>query len=603
MSDQGNEGFWDEGPGSDPVRVAGRYRLPHPETGQAASWTAATTHAETLEDSYGLTRYQLRQVLIGLRLRPDVLRMLESLADEPDRAQLDEWIELAHEAAGSSAKANRGTAIHSVLQQVDRAWVTELGAPDPGVIARLPEWAAPYVAGYLAELARNGLSPIPTMTERRVINLALGCAGTFDNLYAEADGTVAMGDKKTGRLDYPERAYSIQLAVYQGADYLLDPDGGPPIDLRSLGLRREYAVLVHVDPESAAVTVYRVDLRRGRLGAGLAAEAREWRRQRHLLLPYVPPSVSQPEVRTNVGRHLTSVPSGPMEGQTRTLDSGTLQIFQLGEWMDLPDGSEVTITQPVADVVKTVVTSPGGATYVTQHAPNPGNEHSVNSTTASLGDVLAATAHTEADLMRLPKAELQRVLLGLDPGASVNHQRKILAAKIIKIQSGGRVATTTPKLAQQSQDHRPNKDPAVLPAGPATAGAEDPTDPHSAAFHRARLAEVAAAQSVGELGRIHQMVVRVGGDQAWTDALTEAARARVAVLDSGPLVDNDDPAAMLRAVTDSRQVADVWERVTVGGSVPERWTPELRALADRLLAELTPAPTTTNPYAPAPAGQ
>lgn len=574
-----SDDFFDQG-GGRPDEVNGRYRLPDPETGVERSWTRATTHAHLPEDSYALACWQLRQLLLGLRRRTDLLRLVESWADDPGRDDLDAVIEAAHQAAGSDKAANLGTAVHGVLQQVDRAWpydgdgrlvnASRLVESSSWLASlEVPEWANPYVRGYLEELARQGLRPVPSMTERRVIHTALGAAGTLDNVYEEADGGLVLGDKKTGRADrHTERAFAIQLAVYQGAEYMLDPDGGPPVALRSLGLRRDYAVLVHVEPGSGACATYRVDLRRGRLGANLASDVREWRRERNLLLPYVPPAGTSaqpteggaPASAISAHRHLAAVPSVPpaVTGEP-------------------PFGPDVT------------------------DWPDPGNEHSANSTTAALGDLVVdnpvrdvvkvngAPMATVDDLMKLSKAELQRVLRSLDPGATVAHQRKILAEKIVTLQGGGRVATTTP---------RP-WDPAELPAGPIGDG-EDPTDPRSGAFYRARMAEIAAAPSVAELGRIHGEVTYRGGDQAWTDAMTEAARARTAELDAAAVLDGaadviewggvERPVdEVIAEVETSRDMAQVWNLATLGGSMPERWLPSRHERAQARLAAMEAA--------------
>lgn len=572
MSD--HDGFFDE---RGPARVDGRYRLPHPETGVEQSWTAATTHAELPEDSFALTRYQLRMLLLGLRERPDVLRMLEAAPDQPAASQLDEWIGMAHAAMATDEKANRGTAIHGVLQQVDRAWNAETGLPDPATIARLPEWAMPYVKGYVEELRRQGLTPLRTMAERQVVNTDLSCAGTIDNLYAEADGTIALGDKKTGRLDYPERKYSIQLAVYAGARWMLDPSttGLPQtahIDLRSVGLRQDYAVLIHVDPETGACSTYRVDLRRGQYGANLAVEVRAWRNERGLLLPYVPPAAQVAPALEQSTRHLQAVPSGPLVGETR-VNGNRVEQWDGHAWQDMGEA--------VPGPADTVDIRPGTARQ------NNNIEQAGRKGNGSVEQELV----TLDNLMKLPKPELQRVLRDLDPSATINHQRKILAEKILTAQAGGTIATTTPKLG----------DPAELPAGPATTGAEDPTDPRSPAFHRARLAEIAAAESVGTLGRIHGFVLRVGGEQAWTDALTEAARARAAVLDGAAFAVDPlrEAAERITRATSSEEIAQIWADMTIGGSTPDRWTDALSQLAEGRLREITPPAPTVNPYAPA----
>lgn len=623
-----SDDFFDQGD-ERPEIVAGRYRLLHPETGEERSWTRATTHAELPEDSYALTRWMLRQLLIGLHRRPDLLRLVESWAEEPGRDDLDAVITTAHEVAGNNARANLGTAVHGVLQRVDRAWndaeALDRGSDEWLTRAGVPEWALPHARSYVAELRRNGLKPIPTMVERRVINLDLGCAGTLDNLYEEADGAVVLGDKKTGRLDYPERKYAIQLAVYHGSSHLVGQDGGPPVDLRSLGLRREYAVLVYVDPESSACSVYRVDMRRAQYGANLAAEVREWRRERHFLLPYVAPGAVPAErwraaERAEGGRHLAAVPVAPPGPLVDYRDPVTEEALGQNEVRrqrpDLYDENGTPIP-----AVRASVTGDPGTFAVSGGLADAGNEHSANSTTATLGDVLNAElgraaglapgeAWTADALMKLSKAELQGVLRGLDPGATVAHQRKILADKILTLQDGGRVATTTPALPGsaalakvRAEGGLFGKDPAELPAGP-IGGGEDPTDPRSPAFRRARLAEVAAAPSVAELGRIHAMVTRLGGDQAWTDEMTEAARARTAHLDSIQVRKIDwkgrgvTPAEAVARAESSREMAQVWNLVTVGGSDEAAWTPELNERAHARLAALQAAVEQAPPATP-----
>lgn len=583
-----SDDFFDQG-GSPPDVVAGRYRLPHPETGREESWTRATTHAELPEDSYAITRWQLRQLLLGLRARPDLLRLVESWADEPDRAALDAVITTAHEVAGNDAKANLGTAIHEVLRRVDRAWpVDDSGRPvaasdlieTTGWLSGLdlPDWAAPHIGGYLTELARHGLRPLPAYTERRVVNLDLGCAGTIDNLYEEADGTVALGDKKTGRLDYPERKYAVQLAVYAGSAYLLDEAGGPPLDLRSVGLRQDYAVLVSVDPESGACSVYRVDLRRGQVGANLAAQVREWRRERHLLLPYVAPGALPAEQwraaeRSEGGRHLQAVPSSPLTGETRVV-LDRVQQWTGTAWTDR--GPAVASDPPAAPVQTEQIPIPDVLQGQNVHPDQP------NMAAVKNGPAL----RTAEDLSRssVKKAEVQAYCRAHGI-TDLAHNKPVL---VKMLEAAGKLA---PNGAGRAQAGAVPKDPAELPAGPIGNG-EDPTDPRSQAFHRARLAEVQAAASVADLGRIHAYVTRVGGDQAWTDELTEAARARAAYLDGkrDRVIEWNGaqltPAQAVARAESSQQMAQVWDLTTLGGSDEAAWTAELNEQAHGRLAAL-----------------
>ena len=51
----------------------GRYIIPHPHTGKKTSWTRATTWAKTLDDTFALTKWELRMAGLGLVARPDLL--------------------------------------------------------------------------------------------------------------------------------------------------------------------------------------------------------------------------------------------------------------------------------------------------------------------------------------------------------------------------------------------------------------------------------------------------------------------------------------------------------------------------------------------------
>jgi len=558
-------GFWD-GPGDRAEVVAGRYRIPDPVTGEVRSWTRASNIGAAVADRWALERYNRRQLVRGLAGRVDLLDLLRASV-ELDNAKCDEVIETALQVAGSTEKANQGTMIHEVQQRVD------LGLP-------IPEGLERYADGYRAGLARAGLTVVAI--EVLLCNRPLGAMGRADRIYREADGTLIIGDtKSTAHLDLAQHEIAPQLTVYAHADYVdargftgsRYGEGDQPNWMRSQSIRQDYALAVHVDRESGAVSFYRVDLYLGGYGANLATQVREWRNVKGILLPYVPPMPGVPGAGENGARPLTLVPP--------VVDNAPGDAWEI-------DGSQKT-----ADLVN-ALPEVGGAGYEATEQGIPQPDQAVTDEQAYVAESRheSSAAFTMDALMRLGKPELQSVLRGLDPGASVAHQRKILAEKILTLQSGGMVATSTPAAWP-----RPGKDPAEL-AG--SIGTEDPTDPRSDAFRRARLAEIAAAATVGTLSTINRAVVRRGGDQAWTEEMTEAARARVAVLDAGhdqlraethrnKLIDCGTP----------QEVAELWDLVTVGGSAPDRWTTELHQAAQQRLEQIRQAtpPAPANPFA------
>jgi len=549
--------FWttDESP-SDVVN--GRYRLPDPVTGEPTSFTRASNMGAVLADAFGLTRWQLREQLRGVGLRPDLQRLVSTFGHDTPKGDLDEVTRAAHEAAATGAKANNGTAIHAVLAEVDRAWRED--DIDPEVTGKLPEWSLSYVASYVRELRRHGLEPIPTMVERRVCHRAVGVVGTFDNLYRESDASIVVGDKKTtGHLDLSASEIAVQLSCYAGAGWIWD-DAARTWGRLMHDVRQDRAVVVHVDQEHATVSLYRVDLEQGRRALNLAAQVREWRNTKALLLPYVAPQV---------------VP-GFTEQESRELINST----KVDPFANIPNADDAANerTEQASDEAAVAY-------------PNAGNEGNGDGPTA---DAIASTPVTNGRLRTAEDLLRQRVTKGdvqqyaREHGITdLAHNKKVL---IQMLEAAGKLApagTPTPPTS-------PGKgDPAEI-HGPINGS--DPTNPHDPAFHEARLREIARADTVGALELIRRRVVRVGGDQAWTDAMVSAARARVAELDN-PLA-ADDPGAMMSYCATPQDLATLWEQVTIGGTLPERWTDELNVAAQARLAEISAAtpPAPVNPF-------
>lgn len=561
--------------------VNGRYRLPDPETGQERGWTRATNVAAVVADPHGLTNWKLKQVIKGLSRRSDLVALVRTLDEDNDK---DVWdvVRQALDSAAVEFTANLGTAIHNAL-----------GASDRGL--HYPEEYERYVAAYRAELARHRLTPIPELVECTVVNKQMGAAGKVDNYYRECDGSIVVGDKKsTGHLDLASPEIAVQLATYASAEYLRTPDGY--VDLRPQHVRRDYAVVVHVDRETGAPAIYKVDLERGQLAANRAIQDMAYRRAKGLLLPYVAPPMPD-----GAPFGYDPVASGELADEQAYRTSARAAAAEMHE----------ALTQALVELA------------------DPGNEHSVNSTTVSLGEALAAdpfgqviaedvaaanrAAHQTlatgtppahepqvpeplgvAELMKLPKAELQRLLRSLDPRATVAHQRKVLAEKIDRLQRG---ETQPGALAVKMTG-----DPAEI-SGPING--VDPTDPHSPAFHAAYLDKIRRATSVADLARLNREVVRIGGDQAWDDEMTEVARARTAELDAAVRADEAtngqielDLLGRIAAAQTSQALGEIWEAETVGGSAPERWFAAADQAARERLAAIQAAtpPVPTNPF-------
>lgn len=238
----------------------GRYKLPDPATGKTISYTRATTVAKAPEDQGGLMKWAQRMVVVGLGRRSD-LHALAATTSPDDKKTLGQITRAAEEAGGSATGRNTGTAIHSAIEAVNRG-------DEP-----LPLFAA-EVDAYRTALRDAGLSPMPDLVERVVVNTRDKIAGTFDVGLHDVHGTSYVGDLKTGSVDYPA-AMAIQLAIYAGADAIVPTGCWDRLD-RTHPFNQERGIIIHL-PEGGPCTLYWIDLEAGRRGLAVALGVRGWR--------------------------------------------------------------------------------------------------------------------------------------------------------------------------------------------------------------------------------------------------------------------------------------------------------------------------------------
>lgn len=245
----------------------GRYLLPDPETGKERAWTRATTLASTLADTYGLTQWQMRMVAKGLGMRQDLLA-LAAAAHVDDKETLNRVANDAKEAAGSSAGANSGTALHSFTEAVDRGEDPQV--PDP--------WRADIEA-YKATIAEHRLTIHPEWIERITVVPQFGVAGTFDRIITLPGGRRVIADVKTGKdLSYSWCEIAVQLALYANASHMWAGDGWVKLPV----LDPTEAVVIWLPVGQARCELHTVDTAAGWEMAAVAYGVRQWRARRNL---------------------------------------------------------------------------------------------------------------------------------------------------------------------------------------------------------------------------------------------------------------------------------------------------------------------------------
>jgi hypothetical protein len=272
----------------------GQYLLPDPVSGEQEGWVRATTMAATMAEQYGLSIWKQRQVVWGLSRRPDLLTLASTITGPEDKKALGEIVKEAHVAAGTDAKANRGTAIHKAIQ-----------ASENGAHHLVPEELRPHVTKYFEAMKRERLRVIPEYVERTVIVRQYHVAGTFDNLILCPDGRIRVGDKKTGRMDYSDVEFAVQMSLYANADAMFNYDTGRYEPMPEIA--KDYAILMHIDPETGHTEIQRVNIAWGWVFARTAAEVMDIRKVKNIITPYVADEVF-PENREAFGWSTADIP-------------------------------------------------------------------------------------------------------------------------------------------------------------------------------------------------------------------------------------------------------------------------------------------------------
>jgi hypothetical protein len=242
-------------------------------------YTRATTFAGVLDDRHNLELWQQRMVATGLVARPDLLAA--AAADFDDKNRLNQICEDAIEAAKGKAKANLGTALHTMTERVDRG--ENFVAPAP--------WDKD-IAAYREGLAAAGLRVLPGFIEGIVVNHKLDVAGTFDRIVG-MDGRPLpkISDLKTGSVDHSWLSIAIQQAIYANAEELYDPGTDTTSPMPEVD--KETSLIIHLPAGEATCTIYELDIAAGWEAAQVAIDVRKWRSHRKFAVPFTSPTAER----------------------------------------------------------------------------------------------------------------------------------------------------------------------------------------------------------------------------------------------------------------------------------------------------------------------
>lgn len=236
-----------------------------------------TSVAGIPDDTYNLQNWQKRMVALGMALPSSAPLLERAVAHFDDKAELNNIAEDAMRAAKAHDKAERGTAIHRVLERHD------LGQE----LIDTPENRAMRVA-YDKALKAAGLEVVEEYVERIVVHEKHLIAGRFDRyLRRRRDGKLVVGDVKSGSIAYPHKM-AVQLAMYVNADWLAGPvpgSGGETEEFSKLPekLDRKSGYIIHA-PDPDHVNIVKIDIGKGWTAFNKAiVPTLAWRKQADLV--------------------------------------------------------------------------------------------------------------------------------------------------------------------------------------------------------------------------------------------------------------------------------------------------------------------------------
>ena len=249
----------------------GRYLVQQPE-GKSRGYTRVTTVAKTLDDSSSLADWKVRMAITGLVQRPDLLAKASTSID--DRTALNKIANDCVEASGGYSRANLGTSLHKITEQID------LGLK-PAILPGLQADIDAYVAG----IAAYGIKMHDEFIEVLLINDDLEYAGTADRIVTLMDGRLVIFDLKTGTdLSYSYGNISVQLAMYANAEYRYDWKTGERSPMPAID--KTVGIICHLPAGDATVAFHEVNLVAGWEAAKQSFTTREWRKRKDLFKPY-----------------------------------------------------------------------------------------------------------------------------------------------------------------------------------------------------------------------------------------------------------------------------------------------------------------------------
>jgi hypothetical protein len=242
-----------------------------------AYYSRTTSFIDVLEDKSNLAKWQQRMVALGLAGNPvllDKVREIEDVEAPEGRDALQHVCKLAQDEANSSLKAETGSILHEITEEIDHG-------RDPGFI---PEEHEPSIEAFkvvtqdMEHLSIEGFGVQDELRAAGTHDRASRVFGKLASRMGVPEGTLCIGDLKTGRIDFGIGKIVMQLAAYSRMK-LYDPVTyeRKPLVFDGQEVNQSVGVLIHMPSTGTHAAVYKLDLDRGWADIQLAIQVREFR--------------------------------------------------------------------------------------------------------------------------------------------------------------------------------------------------------------------------------------------------------------------------------------------------------------------------------------
>jgi len=205
----------------------------------------------------------------GMSMREDLL-MLAAATPVNDKGTLNRVAENAKEAAFASSRANLGTALHSLTEQLDR-----------GEHPAIPMQLIKDIEAY--QKATTTHEFVAISAEKTVVIPKFKVAGTYDRILAK-DSDLYIGDIKTGStIEFSFLEIAVQLALYAHGVGVWNNDEQKYEPMPNV--HQDCGVVFHMPAGEGRCDLYLLDLNAGWEIAKLCYKVRNYRlRSRKLVL-------------------------------------------------------------------------------------------------------------------------------------------------------------------------------------------------------------------------------------------------------------------------------------------------------------------------------